>query len=132
MYNVNIAIEGLRLCRRQTLKLIKLSLYFSIISFSPLSLMASEISNLPSDLGQNTEERIESLLKLSKQTRQTLNTRKIASMNAEDRFWASEFDKIMNDEQQLLFNYYTLLRYGRRLALTVQHTNRYNLFYAVA
>ena len=43
-----------------------------------------------------------------------------------------QVDKIMNDEQQPLFNYYTLLRYGRRLALTVQHTNRYNLFYAVA
>ena len=37
-----------------------------------------------------------------------------------------QVDKIMNDEQHPLFNYYTLLRSGRRLALTVQSTNRYN------
>lgn len=63
-----------------------------------LSVQASEISQLPQDLGIDHEARVQSLIETSQATRKMANTRKIANLNAEDRYWANEFDKIMNDD----------------------------------
>lgn len=71
---------------------------FSFFFFFCLSLQASEISQLPSDLGIDHEARVQSLIETSQATRKMANTRKIANLNAEDRYWANEFDKIMNDD----------------------------------
>ena len=47
------------------------------------------------------EERVQQLVADSAQIRKWLNGRSVAGMSAEDKYWADEFNRMMDDESEV-------------------------------
>lgn len=75
------------------------SILFTLALLSITQVYADNFGTVSEDVKlQEQEERIQQLVADSAQTRKWLNGRSVAGMTAEDKYWADEFDKLMDDE----------------------------------